>query len=140
MTETYTGLRVSVLTHGMHAKTCGYWYTVFAHATAHTAFETYNGLCRFLTERGLSLKSDLPPTGTYGNVGIIGIYRRKSHMDYNEFYGLNAILDTKTMDNGDYTLARITEDAEGVRTVHVMNCNAHYRTIYNYSDAAKEMR
>lgn len=140
MLETYSNLQVQTLTPEMHAKTCGYWYVVTNSHGPHTAFETYAGLCRFMEERGLNLAAELPKAGTYWNVAINGTYRRQSHMDYNEFFGLDAVLDTKAMDNGDYTLARVTLDDDGIRTIHVMNPNARFRTIYNYSDAAKEMR
>lgn len=117
-----------------------YRYLITNGATAHTAYETKQGFLRYLEERGLTLAEELPQDSTKTHsMGIKGAYIDRSHMDYNEFYGLrnDAIVQTKTLSNGDYTLALITEDNQG-RTVHTLNPNC-IRIEYDHFDAHREM-
>ena len=145
MINTYSNLSVCALNAEQHAKTCGYWYTVSGGVYAHTAFATRRGLERWLEERGLTceIPTAVQPEdygkGLTNYAVIVGTYRRHSHMSYDEFYALPAPLRTKVLDNGDYTLGLITKDADGIRTVHHMNCNCHDRIEYEYATARKEM-
>lgn len=140
MNQEYKNLRVTSLTPEMHARTCNYWYTVTDSAYAHVAFETRNGLMHWLVERGLELEGELPKHGTYGSVAVIGSYRARMHGSYDQFFALASICDTKVMSNGDYTMARITRDGDGILTVHTLNPNCRFRPVYDYSVTAKEMR
>jgi hypothetical protein len=142
MLSLYDSLRVTILS-DEQVKTGEYMryrYLVTNGATAHTAYETKEGFLRYLEERGLTLDEELPEdsTKTHGRA-IIGAYYDHMHMDYNDFYGLHrdAVVTTKTLSNGDWTLAFITS-YDGVRTVHSLNPNC-YRVEYDYRDAWKEM-
>lgn len=146
MINTYSNLSVCALNAEQHAKTCGYWYTVTTGcATPHTAFATRQGLERWLDERGLTC--DIPTMvrpedygkGLCNHAFISGTYRQQSHMSYDEFYALPVFIRTKVVDNWDYTLGIITNDEDGIRTVHHMNCNCHDRIEYEYATARKEM-
>ena len=146
MINTYGNLYVCALNAEQHARTCGYWYTVTTgYATPHTAFATRQGLARWLEERGLTceIPTAVQPEdygkGLTNYAVIVGTYRRHSHMSYDEFYALPVFIRTKVLDNGDYTLGIITNDEDGVRTVHHMNCNCHDRIEYEYATARKEM-
>lgn len=135
MKTTYGNLWVTSLNKEQHERTCGYWYTVTTdYATAHTAFETKEHLLSWMADLGLSIKEELPEAGQWSSQRIIGQYSRNMTMDYTEFDNLQPILTRPTMDNGDYTLGKITE-TNGVRTVHVLNCNRHDRVIYDYRES-----
>jgi hypothetical protein len=117
-----------------------YRYLITNGATSRTAYETKQGLMRYLEERGLTLAEELPQDSTKTHsMGIKGAYIDEMHMDYNEFYGLRdgALVVTKTLSNGDYTLALITEES-GTRTVHSLNPNC-IRYEFDHHKARKEM-
>lgn len=136
----YKNLNVTVLTEEFNKKTCNYWYTVTESWAAHVAFETLAGLTRWMDERGLELTGPLTEPGTWSNQKIVGSYKTTFHMDPAVFYALPAIIETKDLGNGDYTLARITEE-DGIRTVHQLNCNVKQeRVIFDYFSSAKVMR
>jgi hypothetical protein len=80
MTESFENLRATSLNPEQHERTCGYWYTVTNGAMAHTAFATRAGLNRWLQERGLSLKTDLPAQGEWGTTAIVGTYRKRAYL------------------------------------------------------------
>lgn len=133
--EKYDGLMVCSLTPEWNKRTCNYWYTVTSHATSHTAFNQLSSLHKWMDERGLTLKSELPPHGEHGVVWIVGEYRRQAHMSYDEFYNLpNVVVESKTLSNGDYVRARITQDLDGIRTVHTLNPNCRQREVFNYNE------
>lgn len=146
-TEHYARMQVTALTPEWHEKTCNYWYTVTNGAMAHTAFTTKAGLMRWLAERGLRLDGELPQTrGEYATMRVIGEYYATSHgnrhPDETEFTILPMVEDaawreikpvviTAAMSNGRYTLALVTEDKNGVRTVHTLNPNVKDRIEVN---------
>jgi hypothetical protein len=150
--QTYDRLFVTTLTPEQHERTCGYWFTVTNGATAHTAFETRAGLDRWLSERGLTLENELPGAGEWGTTRALYGYRTELHGEFltesddgfemgpGGFYDLRPIAATMTLGNGDYTLALITEDDAGVRTVHTLNCNVPGRVVFDRRRAAKLMR
>jgi hypothetical protein len=118
----YGGLRATSLDRKGHERTCGYWYVVTNGATPHTAFRTRDEVDVWLYERGLSLAQSLPDAGTWATTEITGSYRTSMDRDAARFGAIDPILVTKQMDNGVWTLAKVTED-DGVRTVHFMNVN-----------------
>ena len=122
-------------------RTCGYWFTVTSGAMAHTAFATRAGLDRWLAERGLRLETGLPDAGISGFTPVIGEYRTEMHGqwlgdDYRDgmgeggFYSLRPVLATAALSNGRWTLALITEDVDGIRTVHTLNPNVKTRVEF----------
>lgn len=135
--NSYSNLSVCVLTEEQHERTCNYWFTVTDHATPHTAFTTKRGFMRWLNERGLSLSQPLTDPGTWSYQKIIGSYNTVSHMSTDEFEALTPIIVTRTPSNGDYVVAKITEE-NGVRTVHTLNPNVK-RKVYNYFTSKKMM-
>jgi hypothetical protein len=146
----YSKLYAASLTAEQHERTCGYWFTVTNGAMAHTAFATRAGLDRWLSERGLSLETDLPEAGTSGFTRIIGEYYTESHgvsvskdfsvsMDPGDFYRLHPIVATTDLSNGRYTLALITEE-DGIRTVHTLNPNVKTRVVFDHFKTAELMR
>jgi hypothetical protein len=133
-TMLHDGLHACALTAEMHARTCGYWYTVESRATAHTAFATRAGLLQWAGERGLRIIGDIPEPGAHAVLQIEGAYRTAKHMSAARFYGLDG--DTsRAMSNGEYTLAIITTDADGLRTVHTLNPNVKGRPVYDYAES-----
>ncbi|MBF7012555.1 hypothetical protein QUC32_23180 [Novosphingobium resinovorum] len=134
-TQTYDRLHVACLTKDQHRQTCGYWYTVTSNSTPHTAFRTPAALLRWLEDRGLSLASPLPEDcGVHASISIDGAYRTASHMSYDEFYRTGGF-HTRLMDNARYTRAIISEDADGLRTVHHLNCNCRERPAYGHEES-----
>lgn len=134
-TTTYTHLRVSTLNEEAHEKTCNYWYTIQGWgAMGHTAFNKRQSLLNWLEHRGLSLDGALPPHGTLGGVGIVGSYKVCSHLNYEEFCALSPACLIRTMDNGDWTEGKVTVDADGIHTVHYMNCN-YQRVVFDYKES-----
>lgn len=133
--ETIDSLGVVSLDSEGHAKTCDYWYLVQNHAFSHTAFNRCASFLQWLEERGLKLTAELPEHGTFsGWIRIEGSYRQQYHNSYDEFYALQGYR-TRTLSNGDYTLAIITNDADGIKTVHTLNPNCHDRTVYDYRES-----
>lgn len=131
--KSVTDLRATALTPEQHERTCGYWYTVTSGATAHVAFFTRAGLDRWLWERNLQLQNQLPDQGQWGSTPIVGSYRERSYLDdADEFEMVRPVLATAKLSNGDYTLALIDEDADGVRTVHYLNPNVKSRLVFEH--------
>lgn len=115
-----------------------YRYLVQCSATPHTAFRTKEALYKYIDERGLRLDKELPEPGTWEVIDIIGTYREISHLSYDYFYDLRGVVcETRTLSNGRYTLARITDDYDGNRTVHTMNPNNKYRIEYDHQESEK---
>jgi len=56
-----------------------------------------------------------------------------------EFYALPTVVRSKTLSNGDYVEAHICVE-DGVRVVYTLNPNVRDRKVFDYRDAAKEMR
>lgn len=133
-TQTYSNLSVCSLDPEQHARTCNYWYTVRNEPYAHTAFNKRSSLMRWLEERGLELVQDLPEQGTHSYQRIEGQYRTAMHMSYDEFYALDG-LRTRALSNGQWTMAVVTTDEEGIRTVHTLNPNCKDRPVYDYSES-----
>lgn len=142
MIWTYDQLSVVPLCPEWNKKTCNYWYLVQNRHGAHTAFNRRSSLLRWLSDRGLSIEEHtLAPhmqggkwDGEYPTwIRVTGQYRDTAHTSYDEFYSLpNVIIETKAMSNAEYTLARITQDEDGIRTVHTLNCNCKHRPVYDY--------
>lgn len=132
-------LRINCLTPDWHERTCGYWYTVTQGPYAHTAFATKAGLERWMKERGLEPAEALPETrGEYATTPIVGAYREVMHASYGEFYSLQGE-HTRTLSNGRYTLAIVTKDEDGIRTVHTLNPNCRERPEYDYFESKAMM-
>lgn len=122
-TRTFDNLHLACLTPEWHAKTCGYWYTVTTHSTPLTAFRTRAALEAWLDRMDLALDGDLPEHGTHALRNIAGAFRRSSHMSPETFDAIEGRR-VLCLDNGRYTLGKITYDADGARTLHHLNCNA----------------
>ncbi len=120
------------------SKTCGYWYLVTTDATSHTAFATLDGLMNWLNDRGLVLEGTLPERGTHAVLRIAGSYRTTSHLSYDDFYRLEGGR-IRHLDNGDYTLGVVTEDEDGVRNVHYLNCNLLDRPVFDYLASQQQL-
>lgn len=137
MTRTYNNLTFASITPEQHARTCGYWYLVQQNHTPYTAFATLEAFYRWAGERGLSVdESKIPAKGQHSYQQISGSFREACHMDPVAFNAIEGD-ETRQLDNGSYTAGKITTDADGLRTVHYLNCNVKERAILNYweSDA-----
>jgi len=119
----------------MHARTCGYWYTVTSGSMAHTAFVTLEGLERWARERGLVLPV-LSEPGDGESIG--GEYRTESHTVLEQFGQIVGEW-TRTLSNGDYVDAIISHDDDGVRTVHTLNPNVKTRRVFDYVESRNLM-
>jgi len=139
--RSYGNLWAASLTAEQHERTCGHWFTVTHGAVAHVALATRAGLDRWLEERGLSLEKSLPEAGTHGFTRITGEYRTASWgellgddpckgMGPGDFCSLHPVAATAVMDNGDYTLALITEE-DGIRVINYLNCNVRSRVTFD---------
>ena len=138
--RTHSKLTVCCLTAQQHAQTCGYWYLVQENCGPHTAFETISGLMTWLTERGLALVEDLPASrDRYHWMDIKGSYRTLYHGSYDVFFALQGER-TRTLSNGDVTLAIITTDDDGLRTVHTLNPNCRDRPVWNNREDYQALR
>lgn len=133
MTFKHENLTVSRLTEEQHRRTCGYWYTVHNGAMPHTAFATRAGLDRWMRERGLSLSGSLDEVPSWCRIN--GAYRTNSHLhDADSFEQLDGER-SRTLSNGDYVVAIITLDGDGLRTVHTLNPNVRSRKVYDYRES-----
>ncbi|MFE5290182.1 hypothetical protein ACFRAQ_34885 [Nocardia sp. NPDC056611] len=122
--QEYGSLSVCSLTPEQHERTCGYWYTVTCGAMAHTAFRSVEELREWLDSHGLKLVNPLPEErGVHSWGPIEGRYRSAMYMDIAQFMAVDPLLMIPQMSNGRYTLGKITEDEDGVRTVHYLNPN-----------------
>lgn len=134
--QTFSRLRLCSLTAEHRQRTCRYWYTVTDYgATPHTAFRTRAALLRWLEARGLSVESEIPAEGVPASFPIIGAYRQALHQSYDEFYAQDGPRE-RGIDNAQYTLAIITDDADGLRTVHKLNANCRDRPQFDYQASA----
>ena len=131
MIDTFTDLYLCCLTPEQHRRTCGYWYLVRNRSMPHTAFRTRAALLRWLIQRGLGLEQPIPWTrGTHQSQRIIGSYTEKMWLDTKGFGKLQGERIRK-LSNGQYTMAVITVDEHGHRTVHHLNPNCR-RPVYDY--------
>lgn len=131
---TYSKLDLCVLTSEQHERTCNYWYVVTTGSTSLTAFHSLHGLLTWLTERNLKLTKPLTAPGIYSYQKIEGSYTDEAHMSTDKFLALNPVLESRTLSNGDYVLARITEENEH-RTVHTLNPNVRDRPVFDYTES-----
>ncbi len=144
-------MQATALDQEMHERTCGYWYTVTTWAaTSHVAFRTRRGLDRWLEERGLKLRDELPETpGEYSTTPVIGEYYEASHGEHSptddephrmiepaSFRNVQPVVITADMSNGRYTLALVSINFDGTRTVHTLNPNVKSRIEPVDSNAA----
>lgn len=133
--QSFGNFYVSSLTEERHQQTCGYWYVVSSGAMSHTAFANRDHLITWLEDRGLSMLGELSMAGTSSCVAVEGHYILASHLSYDNFMSLDGKR-IRMLDNGEYTLGVITEDDEGVSTVHHLNCNLN-RMVYDYAESRK---
>lgn len=138
MRQTYSDLHLITLDMEGHLKTCDYWYLVRTPWFAHTAFNRRESLLQYLAERGLELTSELPEHGKPSTQDLRGSYRTEMHGSYDEFYALNGVR-SRTLSNGDWTLAIITTDEDGIKTVHVLNPNCRDRPVYDHRESRATM-
>jgi hypothetical protein len=141
MINTNDRLVLTVLTAEQHEQTCNYWYTVTSRAMSLTAFNSLQGLQLWLTERGLKLTEPLTEPGTFSYQHIEGAYIEESHLSNKELAdwdNLNPVLVSRTLSNGDYVVAKITDD-NGVRTVHTLNPNVKDRHTFDYRESHRMM-
>jgi len=139
MSKKNTNLHLTVLDEVQHGRTCGYWYVVTAHASPHTAFATERGLRRWMDERDLTLSKPLTAPGTWSTQDLFGSYVEEMHWDEAEFSALPAVIETRDLSNGNYVVARITEDKNGMRTVHTLNPNVKTRQVFDYAESRAMM-
>lgn len=117
-TETFSNFWLACLDAEWHEKTCDYWYMIRCGGQAHTAFHTVEALLQWLDERGLKPSEAIPAErGAYKVMHVEGTYRRVMHMDVEVFTAIVPIRTVAELENGEYTLGKITEQI-GIRTVH----------------------
>jgi len=133
MNGTYSHLWLSCLNREMSERTCGYWYTVTDHFAPHTAFRTRAALEAWTAMLGLKLGGELPEHGAHGSMPIIGSYRSKMHGADDALDALDGRV-TRTMSNGQYTLAKVTADDDGLHTIHYLNPNCN-RVTFDYQSS-----
>jgi hypothetical protein len=136
--QTYDTFYLACLTEEMQARTCDYWYTIMSKSYSHTAFHAVDELMDWLNERNLTLTDTLPAErGTHKWMRINGVYKRASYLDVEAFKAVKAVFNVAELDNGDYTLGKVTEEfgeelLQRVRTIHLLNCNIHNRVEFPY--------
>jgi hypothetical protein len=138
MTRIHSNLHLAVLTEEQHKRTCNYWFVITCQGP-HTAFSSVEGLKNWMQERGLALSQPLTEAGTHSTQFLVGSYGERAHMTPEEVFefdhGLEPVVTTRTLSNGDYTLAKITEE-DGIRVVHTLNPNVRNRTVFNYRESS----
>jgi len=118
-----------------HLKTCNYWYLIQSDCMAHTAFTHRAHMLKWLEERNLKLTEDMPDHGVWSCQPIAGEYiENRNTYGLEQFHDLPAIITTRAVDNGEYTMLKITDD-NGIRTEHVLNCNCKERPHYDYFES-----
>lgn len=133
-TRNLHALAASSLTEEGRAKTCGYWYCVSDHGTAHTAFRTREAFVQWLDDRGLTVERDIPAEGEGAYFAITGQFRTALHMDRAEFDAIKGKARLQ-ISNGDFTLATIAPDGDGIMCEHVLNPNVADRPKFDYRTA-----
>lgn len=119
----------------IHATTCNYWYLIRSGgSTPHTAFTTRAALLRWLEERGLHLTAALPEHGAHSWQPLLGSYRRRYLWSYDEFFALKGER-TRSLSNGDWTLAILTPDEHGEITESLLNPNCRDRPVFDYAES-----
>ena len=135
-TGLYDRLGLCCLTPEQHARTCGYWYIVTQYGGPHTAFKTLAQTICWLADRGLSVDvAAIPAHGQHAYLPIAGAYRKMSHGAPTALRRLKGKR-VRLLDNARYTKGVITCDADGLRTVHYLNCNLP-RVEYDYAESRK---
>jgi hypothetical protein len=130
--QTHSAFWLACLDPEWHERTCSYWYTVTSGARAHTAFRSAKELMTWLSERGLKLMDTLPgERGIYKAIRVEGTYREASYMDTDAFNAIIPLLEIAELSNGHYTLGKVTEDEQGIRTVHYLNPNVIERIVFS---------
>ena len=137
--QTHSSLSFARFDRTMRERHGNYWCVVESECRAHTAFRTPGGAMRWMQERGLALSEPVPEEGPYSYQRLIGSYREALHCSYDVFYSLVGTR-TREMSNGSYTMAIITNDEDGLRTVHTLNCNCADRPVYDYAESDKIYR
>jgi hypothetical protein len=144
-TQTYTDLHLSCIDEERHHRTCDYWYLLSSGALSHTAFADAEEMLMWLNQRGLWLTDALPAErGTVKHIGIGGSYRESSYLDVAVFQAIQPTRDQfflkiAVLDNARWTLGKVTQDEDGIRTVHHLNCNVKERTEFS-SETMREPR
>lgn len=133
-TTNYSQLFVCTLDEDANSKCCNYWYTVTTVASSYVAFNKRQSFLNWLEHRGLTLGGELPPHGTRGGVGIIGRFKECSHQSREEFAAISPVYSIRVMENGGWTEGKVTVDADGIHTVHHMNCN-YERVVFDYRES-----
>jgi len=132
--ETHDSMHVVSLDLEWNKRTCDYWYLVQNHCSAHTAFNRRESLIQWAMERGLKLP-ELPEHGKSSDyMRVEGSYRTNAHMSYDSFYALKGMR-TRTLSNGDWVVAIITDDADGIKTVHTLNPNCRDRQVFDHRES-----
>lgn len=139
-------MTVIALNAEQHLRTCGYWYLVQGPGTAaHTAFKSRQGLERWLDERGL--KCEIPTAiqpedygrGLRNSAPVHGAYGMRSLWDTAEFYALPAVIRSKTLSNGDWVEALITEEGS-IRIVNTLNPNVRERKTFPWQEIPESFK
>lgn len=119
------------------SQTCGpYYYTILKNGTSWRAYTCKRTLEQFLALSGLVVSKPLPAQGTWFCQSLVGDFSEKMHMSYDEFYGLEAVEETKTLSNGEWTLGRVTAAADGARCEHTLNPNCRHRPVFPYQECS----
>lgn len=132
------GFWLIVLDKEGNERTCNYWYLLQTSAcVSHTAFRTRHALVRWFNERGLPVPENLPEPGEHHVLHVPGKYR-KTYCDMETLTRVNGE-SIKVLDNAEYTLGKVTTDADGLRTVYVPNCNHRDRVKFDYWATQREL-
>ena len=110
----YESLYVCRLSRESRSRTCGYWFVVTSHCTAHTAFRTRRGLDLWLSRLSLELTGPLDHAGDQCH--IRGEYRRV-YIPAETLDKMNGEK-IRTLHNGDYVDAMIVRGG-GETTLYV---------------------
>jgi hypothetical protein len=137
--RTHSNLSFARFDRTMRERHGNYWCAIESDCRAHTAFMSPGSSMLWLEERGLTLSEPVPYEGPHIYQRLNGSYREALHSSYDVFYSLVGTR-TREMSNGKYTMAIITHDDDGLRTVHTLNCNLADRPVYDYDESAKIYR
>jgi hypothetical protein len=106
--------------------------------SALTAFRTRAALVTWLSDRRLSVASEIPPEGERGYFEIIGGFSHATYTSYDEFFSIQGKR-RRIINNAEYTLCILQSDESGRVTENVLNPNCRDRPIFEYA-SSQEMQ
>lgn len=132
----YDRLHLAALTPDMHARTCGYWYTMTSRSSPFTAFRTRAALEAFLDLHQLTPAGALPETqGTHASLAVSGRVAWVRHGVPETMPAADAGREVLHLSNGQYTRGVVIATEDGPE-LHFLN-PCPERPVYDHRMAQR---